>query len=555
VSYSVSSADNCAGQIVTQTAGLASGATFPVGTTVNTFVVTDAAGNTATCSFSVTVKDAEAPTITCPGDITVNNDLGVCGAKVSYTVSSADNCAGQIVTQTAGLTSGATFPVGTTVNTFVVTDAAGNTATCSFSVTVKDAEAPTITCPGDIIVNNDRGVCGAKVSYAINSSDNCSGQTVQQTAGLASGSTFPVGTTVNTFVVTDAAGNTATCSFSVTVKDAEAPVITCPANIVGNADPLVCTALVNFAASATDNCSAQISYDVGGTPISSPFYFPVGLTTVHAVAKDPSGNSSECSFTVTVLNPAPVVALTGPASGSLYAINTAVNFTATFTDVGGGTHTGVWSFDSLTKAATITEPSGSNPGSATASYTFTAAGVYTVKLVINDSCGDSGVGTQIGGMNLLVVVYDPSAGFVTGGGWINSPAGAYAADPLLSGKANFGFVSKYQKGANTPTGNTEFQFKAGNLNFSSTSYEWLVVSGAKAQYKGSGTINGAGDFGFLLTATDGQVTGGGGTDKFRIKIWSKASGGVVYDNGLGAPDDIDTANPQAIGGGSIVIHK
>jgi len=154
-----------------------------------------------------------------------------------------------------------------------------------------------------------------------------------------------------------------------------------------------------------------------------------------------------------------------------------------------------------------------------------------------------------------VVVYDPSAGFVTGGGWVDSPAGAYVADLTLSGKANFGFVSKYQKGANTPTGETEFQLHFATFNFKSTLYQWLVVSGAKAQYKGDGTINGAGTYSFLLTVTDGQLTGGGGVDKFRIKIWDKATGAVVYDNVPTALDDIDSANPQIIGGGSIVIQK
>ena len=84
-------------------------------------------------------------------------------------------------------------------------------------------------------------------------------------------------------------------------------------------------------------------------------------------------------------------------------------------------------------------------------------------------------------------------------------------------------------------------------------YEWLVVSGARAQYKGSGTINGTGNYGFLLTVNDGQVSGGGGTDKFRIKIWDKTTGDVVYDNQLGASDD-DPPN-TALGGGSIVIHS
>ena len=124
----------------------------------------------------------------------------------------------------------------------------------------------------------------------------------------------------------------------------------------------------------------------------------------------------------------------------------------------------------------------------------------------------------------------------------------------MTGKANFGFVSKYQKGATVPTGETEFQFKVANLNFHSTSYDWLVISGAKAQYKGLGTINGTGNYGFMLTAIDGQINGGGGTDKFRIKIWDKNNGdAVVYDNMLGAAD---SDNPTTVlGGGSIVIHK
>ena len=127
------------------------------------------------------------------------------------------------------------------------------------------------------------------------------------------------------------------------------------------------------------------------------------------------------------------------------------------------------------------------------------------------------------------------------------------ADPSLTGKANFGFVSKYQKGATVPTGNTQFQFNAGNLNFQSQNYEWLVVSGARAQFKGAGTINGSGNYGFLLSAIDGQVSGGGGTDKFRIKIWDKNnSDAVVYDNQIDAADD--AAPTTAIGGGSIVIH-
>jgi uncharacterized delta-60 repeat protein len=148
---------------------------------------------------------------------------------------------------------------------------------------------------------------------------------------------------------------------------------------------------------------------------------------------------------------------------------------------------------------------------------------------------------------------DPHGSFVTGDGWFASPAGAYAANPALTGRVSFGFVSKYQMGASVPTGNTEFQFKAGNLTFKSTSYQWLVVAGARAQFKGTGTINGAGTYEFLLTAVDGQAGGGGGTDKFRIKITGAGGGPALYDTQRGAADS--AAPTTALGGGQIEIRS
>jgi hypothetical protein len=146
-----------------------------------------------------------------------------------------------------------------------------------------------------------------------------------------------------------------------------------------------------------------------------------------------------------------------------------------------------------------------------------------------------------------LAVYDPSAGFVTGGGWIDSPAGAYTPELSLSGKATFGFVSKYKKGQSTPTGNTEFQFKAGNLNFHSDSYDWLIIAGYRAKYKGTGTINGAGEYGFMLTATDSDP------DLFRIKIQDKIDGTVIYDNKMNS-DDTEYDGTE-LGGGKIIVHN
>lgn len=228
-------------------------------------------------------------------------------------------------------------------------------------------------------------------------------------------------------------------------------------------------------------------------------------------------------------------------------VNTTNDVSAAFTDPGvAGPHTAIWSWDDgSTSAGTVTESGGS--GVVSGRHAYSAPGVYELRLTVTNRNGVSAQATF-----RYIVVYDPSAGFVTGGGWINSPAGAYAPDPSLTGKANFGFIAKYQRGATVPTGSTEFQFKAGNMNFSSASYDWLVIAGARAQYKGVGTINGAGSYRFMLTAIDGAINGGGGVDKFRIKIWDAATGGIVYDNQLGAGDN---ATPTTtLGGGSIIIH-
>jgi hypothetical protein len=187
-------------------------------------------------------------------------------------------------------------------------------------------------------------------------------------------------------------------------------------------------------------------------------------------------------------------------------------------------------------------------GFAEGNHTYAESGIYTVGVKLTKA------GREVGSSEFrYAVIYDPEGGFVTGGGWIDSPEGAYPANPSLSGKANFGFVSKYKKGANKPTGETEFRFKAAGLDFHSTSYQWLVIAGKKALYKGHGQVGNEGDYGFMLSAIDGDLNGGDGDDKFRIKIWDKAADTVVYDNQMGGDEDADPTS--SIGAGSIVIHK
>ncbi len=204
-------------------AGLPSGSTFPVGTTTNTYQATDYLGNTAQCSFTVTVIDNQAPQIVAPANITVNNDPGVCGAMVIYNAPvGTDNCSG-ITSFVSGLGSGSVFPIGTTTETYTVTDPAGLTATCSFTVTVIDNEVPTITCPGNV-ANCNNVVTGIA---PVSTSDNCAGTYVKYlitgaTATFgntdASGTIFNTGTSTVTYTAIDASNNSSSCSFTVVVN-------------------------------------------------------------------------------------------------------------------------------------------------------------------------------------------------------------------------------------------------------------------------------------------------------------------------------------------------
>lgn len=180
-------------------------------------------------------------------------------------------------------------------------------------------------------------------------------------------------------------------------------------------------------------------------------------------------------------------------------------------------------------------------------HLYTSPGVYTLQILVENDCQLKSVFDY-----KYVVVYDPEGDFVTGSGTIFSPAGASPQYPNATGTASFGFVSKYDKTKTVPKGNTEFKFIAGNLSFVSTSYEWLVVSGNKAKFKGRGTVNGIPGFQFMISAIDGDLTQKGNPDLFRIKIWNEQTGVVVYDNEMNRETDADPKT--SIQSGSIVVH-
>jgi hypothetical protein len=159
---------------------------------------------------------------------------------------------------------------------------------------LRDTTPPEIVCPSDIVVGNDPGQCSAVVNFPVpNATDNRPGVVVE--CDPAPGSVFQKGPTQVACTATDAAGNTASCSFNVVVKDREAPQTTCSADItLGCSVDLLVPA--SFSVTATDNCDATPTV-VCVPPSSSGF--AVGTTVVQCIAADADGNSSSCSFRVT----------------------------------------------------------------------------------------------------------------------------------------------------------------------------------------------------------------------------------------------------------------
>lgn len=281
---------------------------FTGGTTTVTFTRSSScAPTTTTCQATFTVAPDLAPTITCPANIIRNVDPGLCSAVVPYTAPVGnDNCPNPTTVQIAGVPPNTVVNVGpATTNVFRVTDSNGSTATCSFTITVVDNIAPTIVCPPNVTLSVDAATCTKMVTYTSPlGTDNCPNPVTTQIAGFASGAILSPGAYVNTFRVTDAAGNSSTCSFTTTIQG-NIPVITCPGIIIVNNTQGMCGAFVNYAATVQSNLfpPATITYS-----IPSGSFFQPGYTQVTATATNSCGSSS-CTFGVIVnIGPDPELA-------------------------------------------------------------------------------------------------------------------------------------------------------------------------------------------------------------------------------------------------------
>lgn len=409
-----------------------------------------------------------------------------------------------------------------------------------------------------ILFNNSYDGDGDPIEYAWSSSSSLVAAVDPLDSAAPTLSALDDGMSVVGLLVDDNDEGTATDGATITVLNVSPTVADATAEVDEGS---LFTADLNFTDPGTvDTHSATINYGdgspiesvdaaAGGVVPLSHSYVNDGSYSISVTVTDDDLGTGTGAVSVIVHNVAPVVGVvTAPLVPVL--IGTAVAISAPFTDAGiQDVHTAVvdWG-DGATTSAAIAQGAGS--GTASGSKSYSSPGIYTVTVQVSDDDGATG-----SAQFLYVVVYDPAGGFVTGGGLIDSQAGAYVPDPSVAGRAQFAFISKYQKGASIPQGTTSFRFNAADFVFASTSYEWLVVSGAKATYKGRGTVNGAGDYGFLLSTVDGDSQAVPGPDRLRLKVWDRAAGTVIYDNQLGAADDAPAATTIAAGAITVSAPK
>jgi len=309
-----------------------------------TFTAADENNNASTCVQIITVQDITAPSVTCVATAIRPTAAGSCTYLVSGSefdaAASSDNCSAVSLTyELSGATTatgsasldGIELNKGTTTIQWTASDVTGNSSACSFDVTVSDTELPVITCPANITIGNDAGMCSAVINYEVLFSDNCPGAILGQESGWPSDYVFPVGTTTNMFTVADASGNTASASFTVTVYDNEAPSITSVTLSDYNGYNVTCSGSCNGGATvnAIDNCSSPISYLwSNGQTTAAATYLCAGTYTVTV-----SDGINSATSEVTITEPAPLEIFAGADAVTYYGygINQTVNRTAQIT--------------------------------------------------------------------------------------------------------------------------------------------------------------------------------------------------------------------------------
>ena len=257
---------------------------------------TDAAGNTGTDSFTVTVRDTTAPAVNVPADVTAEA-TGPNGARVAYGDVSANDIVDGPMNPSCSQASDTVFKLGTTTVTCTAIDAANNKGTNSFTVTVEDTTNPDVQAPANMVVGNTSGSGADNVVYTGATAHDLVSGNLAVTCTPASGSTFALGINTVTCRATDAAGNTGSATFTIEVQDQTKPEVTVPADITAEATGSNGATVAYMGVTATDDVDGPLTATCSK---ASGTVFAIGTTTVTCSATDQAGNRGDNTFTVKV---------------------------------------------------------------------------------------------------------------------------------------------------------------------------------------------------------------------------------------------------------------
>lgn len=354
---------------------------------------------------------------------------------------------------------------------------------------------------------------------------------------------------IRSWTTTDADGNTTSASQTVTVNDTTVPIITgVPVESLsqGN-DEASCGALAEYPEiAAIDNCSETVNLSFDPEPGT---FLPVGIHTVSVSATDDCGNTNTATFDVNITNEIPVIEQISASSEYSSRNGDVLYATAVYND--NNLTEAVWDWgDGTTSNGTI------DGNTITGEHHYQAIDDYVLTLTVTDLCGETS-------SKQYILTNNSDRAYVTGDGWINLQERAFVKRNRTRNEAKFSFVCKYNMYGETLRGKTLFHFKQGELEFKSLSYNKLTITDDKAVFHGTGTINRKTGFGFMISVIDGDLNDNDEKDRFRkkiwdkkdrfrIKIWDKKDETVIYDNEIGADEELDPTT--GLGGGSIVIH-
>ena len=584
-----------------------------VGLNTVTLTVTDVNGNSSTCDATITVNDNINPVALCQDVIVVLDATGN-GSIVEADVDSGSNDACGVDILSLDTTAFGCADVGSNTVTLTVTDVNGNSSTCDATITIEDNEDPVITCPSDIFVESAAGQCKIVVNYDVGVSDNCPGRTFVCTH--PSGSLFPVGTTAVTCTATDASGNQSDCSFSVTVNDPPHIVSVTPATqTVQYSDkivPVVVTAtdcgpgsvltlefnsgdvpsdlaLSSTADSCVTNgaslieCKWTLSNNIQVLKPEGDYVID-GIKAVDPVRLDGVTLKSSPAKTITIQvkaenativfdggNPVAVqVASDGGNSGMFDMIVDVEELLPDWATVGGNLPGDIGlAVMSMTLApigpgggavGTCTPDNDPNPldysSVLTVTCEFDNVGVntYTVQAVlVANGPGDL---FYVGSNEDVLVVFDPSLGFTTGGG--------HFAWPGTGDRTNWGYTMKYNRRRTKIQGSlllirhlpdgTKYRIKSNKLfglaigdGINIGAFGWASFAG-KCTYLDPSLVDPIGNHEFVTYVEDHNEPGAG-FDKLWLQVFDMG-GDLIGDMSM---DETAVSNAETIVGGNIVV--